>query len=541
MIGGVDGPVGAVAGGLQIAEALIGKGDALVGLGRCEEAYLCYERVIEQFGDADTQDLRRQVNFALTKKGTVLLDLDRLDEADAAFGALSMRIRRAPDPERALARVSVMIARLFDRRAAMLYEAGRYEEAIRAADAFLERFAENPPPGRPDLVVAALRLKADALTDSGRTQEALALLGELVERYGDVEERSVRKIVARAWNKRAGLREKVAYALARNAWMLLDDRRNDEAITVVDELLARFGQASEIELCVHVASALDDKAVALGRLERWQDAIEVDEEIIHRFVDATDERLIEAVARALRNKAVFLRKLGQYDQAMVLFGEVAQRYGAATSPGLRKVVESALGARAELLGVTGQPAEAIILSDALIERAGDQTDPRERIRLADALGAKGTALIGEERYEEAIEVLNDLIERFEDDPESALRRQVTIALTNKVAALENLGREEESEGVFQDMLTRFGEEALTMFDGTTSHFANASEPQEREGLALALYGKALALSKLGRQDEALPVLTELITHLQDDENPNVQDVVSEAREAREEMVDGESE
>ena len=113
------------------------------------------------------------------------------------------------------------------------------------------------------------------------------------------------------------------------------------------------------------------------------------------------------------------------------------------------------------------------------------------------------ALIGEERHEEAIEVLDELIERFEDDPEPALRRQVTIALANKVTALAGLDREEESASVFQDMLTRFGEEALAMFDGTASHFVNASEPQEHEGLASALYGKALALDKLGRQDKAL--------------------------------------
>ena len=78
-----------------------------------------------------------------------------------------------------------------------------------------------------------------------------------------------------------------------------------------------------------------------------------------------------------------------------------------------------------------------------------------------------------------------------------------------------------------------------MFDGTASHFANASEPQEREGLASALYGKALALEKLDRRDEALSTLTELIARFEDDENENVQDVVSDARETHEGIVDGE--
>jgi tetratricopeptide (TPR) repeat protein len=85
------------------------------------------------------------------------------------------------------------------------------------------------------------------------------------------------------------------------------------------------------------------------------------------------------------------------------------------------------------------------------------------------------------------------------------------------------------------------EEALAIFEETASHFANAPDPQQREILASALYAKALALDELGRQHEAVPVLTELIERFQDDEDQHIQDVVSEARKAREEMGDGEGE
>jgi len=52
----------------------------------------------------------------------------------------------------------------------------------------------------------------------------------------------------------------------------------------------------------------------------------------------------------------------------------------------------------------------------------------------------------------------------------------------------------------------------------------------------ALQGKAVVLSGLDRQDEALQVLTELIERFQDDENPDIQNIVAEARE---EIVNGE--
>ena len=168
---------------VHVAERLIDEGDALIRSARYDEAIACYERVVEQFGDADTQDLRRQTNLALTKKGSVLLDLDRLDEADAAFGALRMRIRRGPDPERALARVSVMIARLFDRRAAMLYEAGRYEEALQAYDELLVRFGDSSEPELRQSVAAALLGKIAVLQGAGRYEQALVVDDEVLERF----------------------------------------------------------------------------------------------------------------------------------------------------------------------------------------------------------------------------------------------------------------------------------------------------------------------------------------------------------------------
>jgi hypothetical protein len=54
-----------------------------------------------------------------------------------------------------------------------------------------------------------------------------------------------------------------------------------------------------------------------------------------------------------------------------------------------------------------------------------------------------------------------------------------------------------------------------------------------------LHGKATVLRDLGRLDEALPVFTELITRFEDDESTNIQMVVADAREAREEMINEE--
>jgi hypothetical protein len=86
------------------------------------------------------------------------------------------------------------------------------------------------------------------------------------------------------------------------------------------------------------------------------------------------------------------------------------------------------------------------------------------------------------------------------------------------------------------MVTRFGEDALAGFDEIVKRYAKATEPHMRELVVSMLHGKTVVLRNLGRRGEALPVLNELITCFQDDENTNIQMVVSDARERRKETI-----
>ena len=77
--------------------------------------------------------------------------------------------------------------------------------------------------------------------------------------------------------------------------------RNEEAIAVYDEVLSRFGSATEPPLR-QVAMALVNKGVALGAINRNEEAIAVYDEVLSRFGSATEPALQQQVARALFNK-----------------------------------------------------------------------------------------------------------------------------------------------------------------------------------------------------------------------------------------------
>jgi tetratricopeptide (TPR) repeat protein len=219
-----------------------------------------------------------------------------------------------------------------------------------------------------------------------------------------------------------------------------------------------------------------------------------------------------------------------------VWSELAERYGGDEGPGMRNLVEHALAQKAEVLVMLGRRDEAVVVADQLVQQSGEKPDPNES-RTADALLAKASALSGEGRYREAIEAFDEIIDRFSDAQEPRLRRSVAVALNGKVVALDRLGREEESEAVFRELANHYGEEALVMFDETVEHFAGAIGPEAREAPAAALFNKAYVLGELGRNDEALSTLNELIARFEHDENENVRVVVSDARGARDELLD----
>ena len=76
----------------------------------------------------------------------------------------------------------------------------------------------------------------------------------------------------------------------------------EEAIAVYNEVIARFGSATEVEVRKYVAEAMVNQGEVLESLGGKEEAIEVYDEIIRRFGEARDPALREQVGRALLKK-----------------------------------------------------------------------------------------------------------------------------------------------------------------------------------------------------------------------------------------------
>jgi tetratricopeptide (TPR) repeat protein len=200
------------------------------------------------------------------------------------------------------------------------------------------------------------------------------------------------------------------------------DNRLDHATRALDS-----AHRSSIDEVAAIAGY--NLGVVLGDLERSEDAVAVYDDVVARFGDATEPALRERVAGALFNKGVRLGALQRSEDAVAVYDDVVARFGDATEPALRERVVGALVNKGLTLGALQRSEDEIAVYDDVVARFGDATEPALREQVAKALFNKGVRLEALERFEDAVAVYDDVVARFGDASEPILRQAVAIART----------------------------------------------------------------------------------------------------------------
>jgi tetratricopeptide (TPR) repeat protein len=205
--------------------------------------------------------------------------------------------------------------------------------------------------------------------------------------------------------------EEIADELVGEGLRLVDLGRTEEAIDRFDEVVARFGDASDADLRPGVALAMYDRAWAFECAGRHAEAIAVAEALDDRFGDDPSRRVARSVADGLVLKGNELTRIGLTSEALTVYDEVIARYGARTERGLREAVAMALGNKAEFVA-RRQRALSIPVCDEIVDRYGDATEPLLRERVAAALARKAHSLETLKRNREALAAHRQLLTRF---------------------------------------------------------------------------------------------------------------------------------
>jgi tetratricopeptide (TPR) repeat protein len=176
-------------------------------------------------------------------------------------------------------------------------------------------------------------------------------------------------------NRRAlGIDPDSAETLVNIGIILGELNRNEEAVQIYNEVLRRFGYATDPALRQQVAKALVNKGVNLGQLKLTEKEIQAYDEVLRRFGESTESALREHVARALVNKGVTLGELKRGEEEIQTYDEVLRRFGDATEPALRERVATALLYTGLTQNTLKRPQEARLSLREVLKRFADSPD-----------------------------------------------------------------------------------------------------------------------------------------------------------------------
>jgi hypothetical protein len=213
----------------QVVSELILKAVALVRDGRPDEALPVYDDLVRRFGTDSDPTVIRLVRRARISGTDALCRLQRFEDAATHCGEIMERYGADPDP---VVVADVLSARLIQLLA--LAQLQRFDEAASCSgeiDSICDGYDSG---GAGDLGirvrqvhVSALFLTSVILLLQGRPDDALAVSGEITDRFGADRDPEVRRQVARAL-----LYKGLALVLGQN-W--------DEAARVMSTVVARYG------------------------------------------------------------------------------------------------------------------------------------------------------------------------------------------------------------------------------------------------------------------------------------------------------------
>jgi tetratricopeptide (TPR) repeat protein len=499
---------------------------------------------------SDSPEVTVALAGALRLKAELLDRTGDREEALAARRQLIARFREESEPQ---VRALVALA-LFD-NARWLYGTDRTAEALLAVEELLERFSDVTPPKRPHLQAEALLRKGIYLRELGRRDEAVSAFDAVCDTYGP------------------GLRGVVADAMLYKSEILAGRGDLRGALSVLDSLLANSHDDATVDARLRKATtdALYLRGRRLVELGDVDEAIAAWGEAIRRHLHDPADAEPETVAHARSNQIDALGDLGRIDDAIACIDELVARYGDEEALSARLLVSSALGRKATLFAANGRFEEQVTALDELLQRFGDAPEPELRHTVAEALRMKSLRLLRLGRRDEAFVIRDALVSRFEktglltevaeavlkvaaglfeeeelegalgtarvllsslkDSDEAELRSVAIRASGIMVVCLEKLGRLDEAE-VAHDQFVAFGEEALALYDDAARRAKQHPDPQRTSELATVSVRRAILLAELGRREEALAALNQVIDRFGDVRAGPLAEIASIARDAR---------
>lgn len=274
-----------------------------------------------------------------------------------------------------------------------------------------------------DLVYAYL-FKGNELEKQNKNRAAIKSYDEIIKKYSDHLNATIRSCVADAlWYKAGILREL---------------NQSGSAIRIYCKIDEMFEYDKDIQTKGTVASALIDLSEIYVELNEDELALELYNTVIKRYRNSKPDSVISDILITAYYKKgnLFMRKK-RYGEAAEVYSKALERIEQKTniSEFLDRVFKIAIS-KGMALSDNDQNTKAIETIDLLLEKYKTISSPEIRCYFIDAMLIRGTILMKMNNQNEAIKAFNGIIRRFSRSKDPEIRENLNIA-RQKLDCLKN--------------------------------------------------------------------------------------------------------
>lgn len=390
------------------------------------------------------------------------------------------------------------LASAWFRRIDALRTLDRPADVLTTVDALCAHFEPNagivvaPGAGAPlawPWIARALCEKAMALIGMGQREDALALVQQVQQRFGNAQTPALREWVATAGLEEARLRASAGATFARV-----------DMVRHCQDLIGRFGRDEAVATQVVVARTRAWQARLLSELDYDEEALKNYTALHDDFRAATDPALQEQAAYALLAKARLFRALDRRTEAFATLQALVDTYADVRHPEVRQTLALA------------QMDQAFHLQFSRIEGSGGSDADTAVVAACDALLAAhegSTDAIVLRCVNQALRLKAEVLRENDDSPDSQAQADAVTELQwAQYAGHPDERVQKELLLAMLDRLTSLGhpEQELAGYRMLLDHFGGAQAGLLQAPLARTRVLEAWALRALDRTDEALAAL-----------------------------------
>ena len=259
-------------------EAILSRAQALLLLGRLEEALSAYESSYEVFSCSRLPSMEGKAARALLGRASALSRLERQEEAVRVYGDVALKYGASRSREALDAAGKALL-----NKGARLAALGRHKEAVAAYDALVRRFRHLDGAHWAGRLSRALLNKALSLKNLQDNTAALAACDEAA---------------GLALSGSAGDEGEGARAVYTKGVLLAEFNRVVEAGDVFGELAACYGSSQSRLAREFAARGLVEAGLAFKKAGKMKNAAELFERAVEQFGDSKDPAIRSAVERA---------------------------------------------------------------------------------------------------------------------------------------------------------------------------------------------------------------------------------------------------